>query len=157
MTATAVPSVFSPYDAGLDAELHLLEQLKQLSARLQRATGGGEPVDLTEVADLRAQVMDSLVALEQDLKPLRLALFAQRAAIEETPAFQSVLARHGRAAALVADILALDRDSLQALNELNLARRVAADALERGETTLAAYRRVLAPPVANASLVNRRG
>ena len=38
-----------------------------------------------------------------------------------------------------------------------LARRAAVASLEHGETTLAAYRRVLTPPLGHASLVDRRG
>ena len=37
------------------------------------------------------------------------------------------------------------------------ARRSAVASLERGETTLAAYRRVLSPPIASASLVDKIG
>jgi hypothetical protein len=43
------------------------------------------------------------------------------------------------------------------LREAEIARRFAAQAIEAGENTLAAYRRVVAPPLASASLLNKRG
>ncbi len=46
---------------------------------------------------------------------------------------------------------------MSALANAELARRSAVAGLEKGETTLAAYRRVLAPPVASATLLKRRG
>jgi hypothetical protein len=61
------------------------------------------------------------------------------------------------AADVIASILATDKDSMKALADAELARRAAVSSLERGETTLAAYRKVIAPPVSGASLVDRRG
>jgi hypothetical protein len=54
-------------------------------------------------------------------------------------------------------VLTVDEGSLEALKEAELARRVAAQALEQGESTLAAYRRVVTPTLKSATLVNRRG
>jgi hypothetical protein len=50
-----------------------------------------------------------------------------------------------------------DRESLESLKRPRLARSFAARTLEQGETTLAAYRRVVAPHVSGAALVNRKG
>ena len=61
------------------------------------------------------------------------------------------------AAELVTRILKTDQESMDALAAAELARRAAATSLEQGETTLAAYRRVLTPPVASASLLDIRG
>ena len=46
---------------------------------------------------------------------------------------------------------------MHALADAELARRAAVASLECGEATLAAYRRVLNPPLAGESLVNLRG
>ena len=73
------------------------------------------------------------------------------------PAFEEVAALHRVAGDLVARILASDSRSLQALKDAEHARRFAADAMEKGESTLAAYRRVVAPPVEGSRIVNRRG
>ena len=62
-----------------------------------------------------------------------------------------------RGGQLVSRIMATDEASLSALADAELARRSAVASLERGESTLAAYRRVLAPPVASATLFDRRG
>ena len=82
---------------------------------------------------------------------------AGMAQIGALPGYQDVAARHREAAHLVNDILAVDQQSLSALADAELARRSAMASLERGEATLAAYRRVLAPPVASATLFDRRG
>jgi hypothetical protein len=58
---------------------------------------------------------------------------------------------------LVAAILATDQESMKALADAELARRAAVASLERGETTLAAYRKVIAPPVSASTLLDRRG
>jgi hypothetical protein len=46
---------------------------------------------------------------------------------------------------------------MKALQDAELARRAAMAIVERGETTLAAYGKVIAPPVSSATLLNRRG
>ena len=50
-----------------------------------------------------------------------------------------------------------DQESLEALKEAERARRFVARALEQGESTLAAYRRVVSPTLTGATLVNRKG
>ena len=70
---------------------------------------------------------------------------------------RGVVTLRQQAAALVARILATDEESIQALADAELARRAAVASLEQGETTLAAYRRVLSPTLAQASLLDRRG
>jgi hypothetical protein len=101
--------------------------------------------------------MGNLVAVEHELKPLRTVLANQRDALQDSAEFRAVAARHSQAAEMVRRIIASDEDSLRALQEAEQARRAAAAATERGETTLQAYRRVIAPPASNATLVNRRG
>jgi hypothetical protein len=56
----------------------------------------------------------------------------------------------------VGGILKTDSASLEALAAAELARRDLARAMEQGETTLAAYRRVMMTPP-GATLVDRRG
>jgi hypothetical protein len=73
------------------------------------------------------------------------------------PGYSDVVALRRQASALVARILATDEESMQSLTDAELARRAAVASLEQGETTLAAYRRVLTPNLAQASLVDRRG
>jgi hypothetical protein len=101
--------------------------------------------------------MRSLVSVEHELKPLRGLLAEARQTLQRMPEFQSVAALHAMAAEMVARIIASDQESLRALEEAERARRAAAAATEMGETTLQAYRRVIAPAASNATLVNRRG
>ena len=97
------------------------------------------------------------MTIEDGLRAVRQTLSDHRESASRIEGFHRVMARHREAADLVSDILSTDRESLSALADAELARRSAVASLERGESTLACYRRVLAPPVASATLVNRRG
>jgi hypothetical protein len=145
------------YRAGLDAELALLHQLDSLSLREHEASVAGDFAVLRGVHDSRDAVMSNLVAVEHELKPLRSALAGQRHALAHLTEFQTVATMHAEAAEMVTRIIASDRQSLAALQEAEHARRAAAMATEKGETTLQAYRRVIAPATSHATLVNRRG
>ena len=101
--------------------------------------------------------MASLVTVEHGLKPIRLVLAEARDVLADVLEFQEVTALHRTATRLVSAILSSDQRSLCALKEAEVARRFAARTIEQGENTLAAYRRVVAPPLTNATLVNRRG
>jgi hypothetical protein len=101
--------------------------------------------------------MRSLVALEDGLRPVRQALADHRDLAKPLAGYDDVVRRHREAAQLVTAILATDQQSIAALADAELARRRAVASLERGETTLAAYRRVLSPPIASASLVDKIG
>ncbi|MGC4086030.1 MAG: hypothetical protein QM736_28870 [Vicinamibacterales bacterium] len=73
------------------------------------------------------------------------------------PVYGTVLALRQASTDLVNDILSSDRAAMKALADAEVARRAALASLERGENTLAAYRRVLAPPISNAGILDRRG
>jgi hypothetical protein len=145
------------YRAGLEAEMTLLHKLEAAAQRQRAASQQADLHALGLVSDERDRLMASLVRIEHELKPVRLALLDAREALEERPEFQSLVILHRQAADLVTTIVGHDRDSLSALHEAELARRFAARALEQGENTLAAYRRVVAPQLAAAPLVNRKG
>jgi hypothetical protein len=156
MTPAELGHALQEYRAGLEAELALLHQLERVS------TAGVDPRqsdDLTSTAraDERERLMASLVSLEHQLRPLREALAPHRDSLRALPLFGPVAALHHEAGDLVARILAADSRSLEALRAAELARRSAATSVERGEATLAAYRRVVAPHHDGARIVNRRG
>jgi hypothetical protein len=157
MIFTELVPLISQYRAGLDGELALLRRLEALSLEQRDATTAGEFKRITEITDERDRVMANLVTLEAELKPLRLRLFQSREKLQDVAEFREVISLHQQAAALVNGVLSIDENSLEALKEAEIARRTAAQALEQGESTLAAYRRVVSPSLKPASLVNRRG
>jgi hypothetical protein len=150
-------SLVAHYRAGLEAEMALLHQLEGLSEQQRQATLAADFAALPPINDARDGTMANLVTIEHELKPIRQRLLEERHRLAHLPEFEQVIAAHHQAAALVSAILVSDRESLDSLKEAEEARRTAAAAMEKGETTLAAYRRVIAPALTNATLVNRRG
>ena len=157
MTHADLVELIEQYRAGLDAEMNLLRQLAQVSVRQNVVTGTDDVTAFNEAADDRDRLMQSLVTIEAGLRHIRQQLTEHREQASRVPGFEEVVAMHRDAALLVGNILATDEKSIAALADAELARRSAVAGIERGETTLAAYRRVLTPPVASATLVNRRG
>jgi len=157
MTPGALVPLVEQYRAGLDAELMLLHRLQAISMDQRRATETGSVTDMQATVDDRDRVMATLVTLEHELKGVRQKLLKFRDVLDDLPAFEEIVVRHRQAADLVADIVSVDQDSLQALKSAEHTRHIAAQALEQGESTLAAYRRVVTPALASATLVNRKG
>lgn len=157
MTPGELPQLVAHYRAGLEAEMTLLQRLELLAARQRETSEEGDLDALALVSDQRDRVMAGLVRIEHELKPVRLLLLEHRRALDEVVEFQDVAALHQSAASLIERIVSDDRSSLDALKQAEQARRFAAQAIEQGESTLAAYRRVVAPPLSGAALVNRKG
>jgi hypothetical protein len=157
MTREQLMPLVDQYRAGLDAELMLLHRLQALAIEQRRVSQTGAVADLHSTVDDRDRVLATLVKVEHELRSVRHQLLGGRAWLADLPAFQEIVERHKEAADLVADIIGVDRDSIEALKEAEQARRVAAQSLEQGESTLAAYRRVVSPELTPATLVNRRG
>jgi len=145
------------YRAGLEAEMVLLHRLEHLADQQRTASHDADFHLLNVVTDDRDRMMANLVRIEHELKPVRLMLLDRHAEVGELPEFKELIDLHRDAAALVTEIVGYDSDSLGALQEADLARRFAARSLEQGENTLAAYRRVVSPPLTAATLVNRKG
>lgn len=157
MTPNELTPLVEQYRAGLDAELMLLHRLQAIAVDQRRASETGSATEMQATVDHRDRVMATLVTLEHELKSVRQQLLKYREYLTDMPAFQEIAALHRQAADLVADIVAVDQDSVQALKNAEQARHLAAQTLEQGESTLAAYRRVVKPDLASATLVNRRG
>jgi len=157
MTRDDLTRLISEYHAGVEAELNLLRQLAEISERQRTVTAGGDLKQFNRPADERDAIMRSLVTIEEGLRAVREKLTLHREQAAGVAGFDAVVKLHRDAAHVVSRIMATDQASLSALADADLARRSAVASLERGESTLAAYRRVLAPPVANATLVDRRG
>jgi hypothetical protein len=156
-TSGDVAALLAQYRAGLDAELTLLDRLQQLADHQREVSRAGDLDALSTVSDARDAVMANLVTIEHQLKPIRATLADRAGELTDDPQFKEVVARHHEAAARVQAILSSDRESLESLKEAELARSFAARTIEQGENTLAAYRRVVAPNVSGATLVNRKG
>ena len=157
MTHAELTALVEQYRAGREAEMMLLHRLQALSMEQRRASQTGSVSEFQNIIDSRDRIMATLVTVEHELKGVRQQLLAGRQWLTDLPAFHDLAARHKEAADLVADILTVDRDSLDALREAEEARRLAARSIEQGESTLAAYRRVVSPGLASATLVNRKG
>lgn len=157
MTDDELRGGLAEYRAGLEAQIGLLEQLVQVSARQQGESARRDFEQLGAAGAERDRLTQALVTIENGLKDLRVRLTAHRDRTVVVPGYRDVVTLRQQAAALVARILATDEESIQALADAELARRAAVASLEQGETTLAAYRRVLSPTLAQASLLDRRG
>jgi hypothetical protein len=157
MNTAELPQLVAQYRAGLEAEMTLLLRLESLAARQRETSEQGNLVALAEVSDQRDRVMAGLVRIEHELKPVRMVLLEHRRDLDGDDDFATVAALHHSAASLIERIVSDDRSSLAALKEAEQARRFAAQSIEQGESTLAAYRRVVSPPLSGSSLVNRKG
>jgi hypothetical protein len=145
------------YAEGLTHQCELLERLRGVAARQQCATVGNDTPALVAALDERAMLAEALSQLEAALAPLRQALARSAPALAGHPPFEATRALHRDAERLVGDILACDAVTRETLQRASQGRREAAHAIDTGEATLAAYRRVLAPEQAPAGIVDRRG
>jgi hypothetical protein len=145
------------YRAGLDAEIAILHQLADAAQRQGVDSGNADADAFHRAADERDRLMQGLVTIEADLRPVRAKLSDFRAQASRLAGFADVAALHRNAAQLAAGILSTDQQSMRSLADAEVARRSAVAGIERGETTLAAYRRVLTPPLSSPTLVDRRG
>jgi hypothetical protein len=157
MTSLGLGQLLDEYRAGLDAEMTLLQQLGRLPASTVDVEHPDGIARLTALTDERDRILAAVVELEAQLRPLRERLAASRDELRTLPSFETIARRHREAGDLVAQLLASDSDSLAALRHAEQARRFAAHTVERGENTLAAYRRVVAPRQDGARIVIRRG
>lgn len=157
VTADELAHTLATYSAGLQAELALLHQLEPLSIAQRTASEERDMDRLARIGDERARLMTGLVQIEADLKIAREAIAARLALARGLPGYADVLARHREAGDLATRIMESDREVLRQLQDAEKARRDAAQAIDAGEATLAAYRRVLTPSVSSVGLINRRG
>lgn len=156
MTRDELQQQIDVYAAGIEAEITLLRQLRRLSTQQRAAMESAGVEELGGIFDERDRLMAALVHVEAEIKPVRHLIADAVPDAATLPGFDIVAALHRTAAALVATIIASDRETLGALHDAELARRLAAQTLEAGEQSLAAYRRVVAPSI-KPSLLDRRG
>jgi hypothetical protein len=157
MTHGELLSLLEQYRAGLEAEISLLRQLEDVASRQREVTESRDYERFKRESDTRDRLTGTLVTIDQQLRDMRTTLHESRQALSGLPDYAVVGELRRTAADLVQKILATDRDSMKALADADLARKAVVASLERGETTLAAYRKVIAPPVSSATLLNRLG
>jgi hypothetical protein len=145
------------YGPGLEAEVALLHQLKRLALAQRDATDAHDADQLSFVAQDRDRIMAALVGIEHELRPVREALAEGRDRASSFPGFADVAALHRTAADLVAAVVQSDHATVRALQDAEVSRRLAAQTIGAAGSTLAAYRRVVAPAFAGAGLVDRHG
>jgi len=112
-TDTELASLVDQYRAGLEAELMLLHRLYAVAIEQRSATQIG--AELQCIIERRDRIMTTLVTVEHELKAVRQHLAADRDRLIELPAFQELVDRQTEASDLVAETLAVDRDSLDTL------------------------------------------
>lgn len=157
MTLEQLDAALASYGAGLEAELSLLRQLETLASQEQQASQSDDLELVARISDERTRLMSGLLTVEDQIRPLRPLLADHRRRAETLPGYPAVASLHRVASRLVNTILASDQETLKSLHEAAAARKAALLALENGEQTLSAYRRVIAPSVSHAALVDRHG
>ena len=92
MTPDELVRLLQQYRAGLEAELTLLHQLREVSDRQQTVTREGNFTAFDEAADGRDAIMRSLVTLEEALRGVRQTLVEHREQAMHIEGFESVAA-----------------------------------------------------------------
>ena len=156
MSHDDLSAALAQYKAALDAEISLLHHLEAVAARQRHLTESRELEHLSRESDERDSLMRRLITIEETLRPVRTLLQAHQQLAIGLPGYEDVATLRETATALVQRILATDRDSMKSLADAELARRAALASIEKGETTLAAYRKVLIP-ADGASLLDVSG
>ena len=158
MTFAELSTLLSQYRAAVEAQIGMLEQLRELARHgREHADAPLRPDTVHQLVDERDRLMTTLVALESELMPIRQTLAAARDQLSHLIEYREVVELHRRGLELVEEVVRTDEHSRNALREAERVRRATADALERSESTLAAYRRVVMPTATAATLVNRKG
>jgi hypothetical protein len=156
MPESPLVALIEQYRAGLEAELTILRRLEQTAARQREGSSTQDFSALNRAADERDELMAALVNIEGQLRVVRQTLSTSREEARHLPGYSEAVRLHREAIGLVSGILNTDSESLDALAAAERARRETARAMEQGETTLAAYRRVMTA-LPGATLVDRRG
>ena len=161
MTAPGVPApaegALEDYSQRFALEVDLVRQLAACALAQCEAAEARDVVALARAALDRQSCMDALQQLEQALAPLRAGLLRHVQASPTVPRHAAILAMHDAAKKGIAEIVERDARMRPALEALRNEARTGSQQIEAGEVTLAAYKRVVAPPPASAGLVDSRG
>lgn len=155
--ASTLGALLDDYATSLGPELDLLRALIASSSSQNDAATNGDLPALASATLHRQQLMDELLGIEDRVRPMRDRIVQALEAARALPAFATVHALHRQAERLIAELRDKDRETAASLRHLDETGRSDAQALEAGEATLAAYKRVVAPLPSSAGLVDRRG
>lgn len=155
--AGAVQAVLDHYCESFGTLLGHLTSLLDCAQSQEAAARAGDFAALEGATARRREIMLDVAAIDAALQVARVHFTTDAVAFRACQRFAEIDRFHGRARELVASIALRDERVQAALTHAR--DRAGADAhqLEMGGTSLAAYRRVVAPPPDSAELVDRRG
>lgn len=156
-TAGTPEAVLDHYCESFRAIVELLTSLLDCAERQEAAAHAGDFDTLERVTARRRDIMHAIASADGALQATRAQFASDASPLPLHPRFADVQELHSRARSLVTEIGARDEHVQAALARAR--DRAGADAhqLEVGGTSLAAYRRIVAPPPDSAELVDRRG
>jgi hypothetical protein len=157
VTGGDADQMLAQYRAGLEAQIALLRQLEAVASRQRTVSESRDFERLAAESEWRDSLTRNLVEIEQGLAAGLRAMGASGPAVATLEGLSEVVSLRRTTANLIARILATDQLSLQSLANAEVAHRSALASLERGETTLAAYRKILTPPASSAAFFDRVG
>jgi hypothetical protein len=128
MTSAEIRAAVADYARGLDSELAVLNRLDASSRVQLEATRSQDLIEVVRASAEREETMRALNDIEKGLAPVRAQIGRHLELARASTGFPALSAAHRRA-----------------------------HAIETGEATLAAYRKVIAPTLSSAGLVSRRG
>ncbi len=137
--------------------LDLLASLLTCATSQEAAALAGDFEALAIASDRRHEAMRALETADAPLRATREAIARFADELRGDFLLAQVEALHRQARDVVAAVSQRDARTQVALQQLRDQARTAAQQLEVGGTTLAAYRRIVAPPLHSAELVDRRG
>ena len=115
MSTPDLAGLLEEYRAGLESQLILLVHLQEIAARQHETTKIADIDALKRAADRRDALTADLMAIEQQLRPLRDRLTREPEAARHLPGFSHAVALYQTIARMVADVLETDGHSIRAL------------------------------------------
>lgn len=153
----ALFDTLADYKAGLTEQVHLLHGLLRAAQDQFAASTSGVAHELAKASEERARIMSTLMALEHDQRGHRDTLHRHLDAVRLLDGFSEVSALHRVAEECVGRIHEQDASTRERLAREQALRTATAHTLDAGETTLAAYRKVLTSGGERSALVDQHG
>lgn len=155
--SAALATLLVEYRQDLEVQITLLERLLETAHDQYAASVPGGAHELAKACEERARVMRTLLEVERRQGERRDVLYRNIDVVGRFNGFSNVSALHRRAAQSVSDIEAIDNRTRERLSREQALRSATVHTLDAGETTLAAYRKVLTSGHEVSSLVDQHG